>query len=188
VNLADLSVTVPAKAQAPRQPTPAGYADVGPTGCQPAAELGFSGVNVETEEGGILRQIMLVLALLATSCAQPPKPATIYWPGDRGEGIDKMVVTLQDLGYPVESVDRQAGTIIAQEINVGMKSLMGQDYRPGRLVIQFPERNEDPILVSYSDPGLPSDAAIVQLRATEVINKIAQKFAQYGGSIVQAKE
>ncbi len=57
--------------------------------------------------------LMMAMAFLGCRAAQSVKQA--YYPDDTGEAFQKMLVTLQELGWTITTTDKDAGLITAEK-------------------------------------------------------------------------
>jgi hypothetical protein len=137
---------------------------------------------------GPLGFILLASLVLGVSCSRSAKHREIFWHGELWDGMNRMVFTLEDLGFKIESVDTEKGTIVA---GLGPPSKEEPSGRSGgeegtyRILVQFPKTPDLPIAVSAAQPGT-STADSSRLR--KMVSKISKRFAWYAGNRGKVQE
>jgi hypothetical protein len=125
--------------------------------------------------------------VLSAGCSRSAKRQQIFWHGELWDGMNRMVFTLQDLGFKIESVDTERGTIVAglgppPKEESGKASEEAGTYR---ILVQFPKSPDLPISVSAAQPG-GSTANSSKMR--KMVSEITKRFAWYAGGRAKAQE
>lgn len=125
---------------------------------------------------------------LAAGCTKSVKHQDIFWHGELWDGMNRMVFALEDLGFKIETVDTDKGTIVASlgpaedQRSGEPASGQGETYR---ILVQFPKEPDQPILVSAAQPkGQAADPSTMR----KMVAKISDRFAWYGGTRAEARE
>ena len=131
--------------------------------------------------------MILTLALLS-ACGRATRQKDLFWRGELWDGMNRMVFTLQDLGFELQTVDSDKGLIVAE-----MSSSKGQRSNDAggdagkicRILIQFPEASDHPIRISAALPQRQdTDSAVLK----EWVSEISKRFAWYGGAHVEVRD
>ncbi len=126
--------------------------------------------------------------VLMCACAKTVKQKDLYWRGELWDGMNRMVFTLEDLGFKLRRVDTDRGMIVAEmELDVEPPAEGADDSARGpcRIVIQFPDDPNQPILIDAARPEGLRDASP---SPEELVSEITERFAWYGGSRVEVRD
>lgn len=152
--------------------------------------------------------LALASLLALVGCGGPPRQKTIYWHGERWDGMNRMVFALQDLGWHLDTVDTETGRIVAtmpRDVSgdsgaQGPGGDVGEPDAAGReapappdeagmaaerfysIVIQFPQDPGTPVAIGPADGG---DSAYQSKKFLRLLSEITRRFEWYGGSSVE---
>lgn len=130
--------------------------------------------------------LVLISLVLVTCCGLTQKHRDLHWHGETWDGMNRMVFSLQDLGWHVENVDTDNGTIVAtRPLRGGDAKAGGQAGNVFRILIQFPEGAEFPITVS---PDGREDDASSTPEFQRMVHDITKRFIWYGGNSLEVRE
>ncbi len=125
---------------------------------------------------------------LTCACGRTAKQKDLYWHGELWDGMNRMVFTLEDLGFQLRTVDTDRGMIVA-EMGLDVKSPAegADDGAPGmcRVMIQFPDDPSQPIEIDAArSQGLGDTSPSLE----ELVSKITKRFSWYAGSRVDVRD
>jgi hypothetical protein len=101
--------------------------------------------------------------------------------------MNRMVFALQDLGWHLDTVDTDAGRIVASMPRQG-KSAGDEDAGAGKfykILVLFPESPDTPVNIEPEDKA---DTTYGTGRFLKMVSEIKKRFAWYGGNAVEVVE
>jgi hypothetical protein len=132
--------------------------------------------------------LTFVFLVLTCACGRTPKQKDLYWRGELWDGMNRMVFTLEDLGFRLRTVDTDRGMIVAEmESDEESPAKGADDGARGmcRIMIQFPDDPTQPIQIDAARPQGLGDASP---SLEELVSKITKRFAWYAGSRVDVRD
>jgi len=128
--------------------------------------------------------LIVVLMVMLVGCGTPMTKTGVLWNGTSLDAVDKMLFTLEDLGYDILNVHKADGIILAQKVTtVESFGAMGssQSPKPFKVSISVHEQGEKVLLnITITQPG----EFMSPVNETKMLtNKIINKFKEYAGEI-----